>query len=375
MSAERMALIAHPGAELFGSDRMMLESAIALKESGHRVVVALPSSGPLVDELRGAGVDVVITTLLVLRKSLLKPRNWLTLLRDTVRGLRSSIRLIRRLRPEVVYVSTITLPLWPVVARAMRAPRVVSHVHEAEGSANRLINTALYLPHLAAHRVVVNSQFSLETIRTALPALAARCTVVYNGVASPEDPTPPRTELDSPLRVLYVGRLSPRKGPDLVIEAARLLRERGVETRVSLLGSVFSGYEWFEEELRTAARDSGVEVEFLGFRPDIWPTLSENDVLVVPSRLDEPFGNTAVEGILALRPVIVSETSGLKEAAGEYDTARFFTPGDAGEIAAAIAATRDNWSQLLETTAAARSTALSRHDPRTYRITVGRACR
>ncbi len=54
---QRTVLLVHPGAELFGSDRMLLESAIGLIEAGARVVVALPSSGLLVPELRAAGAE------------------------------------------------------------------------------------------------------------------------------------------------------------------------------------------------------------------------------------------------------------------------------------------------------------------------------
>ncbi|WP_171011051.1 glycosyltransferase family 4 protein, partial [Microbacterium sp. O] len=184
-------LLVHPGAEMFGSDRMLLESAIGLVESGARVIVALPSSGLLVNELRAAGAEVVILPMLVLRKVLLTPRGLPRLFRDTFRGLGAAWRLIGRLRPDVVYVSTIIIPEWPLIAR-LRGVRTVSHVHEAEASGNRIVNALLYSPHLASHQTLVNSRFSLDTIRTALPALARRSHVVYNGVASPPHPLSPR---------------------------------------------------------------------------------------------------------------------------------------------------------------------------------------
>lgn len=41
-------LIAHPSADLYGSDRVMLETVDALVAAGRRVVVTLPADGPLV---------------------------------------------------------------------------------------------------------------------------------------------------------------------------------------------------------------------------------------------------------------------------------------------------------------------------------------
>lgn len=368
-SAPHTALLVHPGAEMFGSDRMLLESAIGLVESGARVVVALPSNGLLVSELRAAGAEVVIVPMLVLRKVLLTPRGLPRLFRDTFRGLGAAWRLIGRVRPDVVYVSTIIIPQWPLVAK-LRRTRSVSHVHEAEASGNTIVNSILYSPHLASERTLVNSQFSLQTIKHALPALAGRAHVVYNGVASPPQPVSPRPRIEHALRVLYVGRLSPRKGPDLVIEAASRLRQKGRTVEVTLLGAVFEGYEWFEGELREQAAVAGVTVNFAGFHTDIWPFLTEADVLIVPSRMDEPFGNTAVEGVLALRPVVASDSSGLREAAGGYATAQLVTPGDADSIAAALTDITSRWDEMVSTVADSRAEALRRHAPSVYRKSI-----
>jgi glycosyltransferase involved in cell wall biosynthesis len=366
-------LVVHPGAELFGSDRMLLESVRGLGEAGFDVVVALPSRGPLVDELTAAGASVRILPMFVLRKKLLAPSGWPALLSSAVRGLVAGWRLLGRLRPETVYVSTIILPQWPLLAR-FRGVRSVSHVHEAERSGSRMVNRLLYLPHLASRRTLVNSRFSQETIRWALPALAKRSEVIYNGVASPPRSSPPREPLEGPLRVLYMGRLSPRKGVDLVLEAAELLRSRRRQVKITLLGTAFTGYEWYEDQLREQAAGGDFEVEFAGFHNEIWPFLAEADVLIVPSRTDESFGNTAVEGILAQRPVIASSSSGLREAAGGYPTTRLVPPDDAPAIAEALIEIADLWPFIVEDLPTSRERALRRHSPHAYRAAVARAC-
>lgn len=357
-------LVAHPGAELFGSDRMALESVRGFVSAGARVVVALPEQGPLVDELRQAGAAVVIIPMLVLRKSLMHPRSWGRLVRDSLRGLGAAWRLLSSQHPDALYVSTITIPQWPVIGRLRRVP-VVSHVHEAEGSAARLVSIVLNAPQLFATRLLVNSEFSLRTMSAAIPALSRRALVVYNGVAGPADAVPPRAEIDE-LRVLYVGRLSPRKGVDDVLRAGALLAERRVPVRISLLGSVFPGYEWYEDELRSLAASTGISVAFLGFQPDIWPVLADHDVLVVPSVLDEPFGNTAVEGILAHRPVVATDTSGLREAAGGYPTTILVHPSDPVALADALQGVVEHWSTLRGQVAQSAAMAEKRHSPAAY---------
>src|SRR5205807_7048614 len=130
-----------------------------------------------------------------------------------------------------------------------------------------------------------------------------RCTVVANGIPAPAEVTPPRPVLTGPVELLFLGRLSPRKGPQVAVATLAELRKRGVDARLTLAGSTFRGYEWFEEELVATVRREGLgdHVELAGFVADPRPLLARCDVLLVPSVLAEPFGNTAVEGLLAAR--------------------------------------------------------------------------
>lgn len=359
------------GAELFGSDRMLLESVVGARERGFNCIVVLPERGPLVDALRAAGASVVVSPGLVLRKSLLRPSNWLRSARAALRASSAAWRIISRVQPDCLYVNTITIPLWPIAGRLRRVP-TLSHVHEAEASASRALNRALYAPHLLAQRVLTNSAFARATIAAAIPSLAERTRIVHNGVQGPADPTAPRAALDGPMRLLFVGRLSPRKGPDIAVEALRILRERGIDARLDLVGSAFDGYEWFESQLREAVREHGLadRVVFHGFHEQIWGFFADADVLVVPSTLDEPFGNTAVEGVLALRPVVASNTSGLREAAGGYPTTALVAPADPAALAAAIVDLRDRWPEIVGSVSDSLGSALDRHAPAQYRAAV-----
>ena len=182
------------------------------------------------------------------------------------------------------------------------------------------------------------------------------------------EPVPPRPDLHGGLRILYVGRLSHRKGVDVAIDALLRLRGDGVPARLSLVGAVFPGYEDYEASLRSQVQAHGAEehVTFHGFQNVVWPFLAESDVVVVPSRLDEPFGNTAVEAVLASRPVIVSNTSGLREAAAGYRSAQFVEPGDPGELADALARVAGQWQEYQSSAMLDAAEAGRRHSPEHY---------
>ena len=366
-SGARSILIAHPSADLYGSDRVMLESITGLVSRGHRVVVTLPSAGALVREIEQRGAAVEFCASPVLRKSALRPVGFLQLVVETARSIPRSMSVIRRNGAEVVYVNTLTVPLWMLLGRLMRRP-VVCHVHEAEASASLTVRRLLCLPLLLANRLIVNSAFSLKVISGAFPLLTRRAVVVYNAVSGPESPAPARDQLSGATRLLFVGRLSPRKGPDIAIAAVENLRARGLTAELDLIGAEFPGYEWFTQELRETVSAQGLtdHVHFHGFQDDVWPFLLRSDIAVVPSTIDEPFGNTAVEAVLAARPLIVSATSGLVEAVEGYSSVSQVPPGRPEAIADAVAAVVADWGGFRDRALDDSVQAAARHDARHY---------
>lgn len=360
-------LVAHPSPDLYGSDRVLLESVNGLVTAGMRVTVTLPSIGPLVAELRAAGAIVAICPAPVLRKSVLRPRGFALFCVQAVKGVAGGVTLMRNCDPDVLYVNTLTIPLWAVLGRLFRKP-VLTHVHEAEGSAPSIQKILLVAPLTLSTSIIANSQYSASVLTAAAGMLARRIVVVYNGVPGPANPVLPRTAIGISVRLLYVGRLSPRKGVDVAVSALSLLRQRGLDASLDIVGAVYPGYEWYGSELRELVRVSGLtdSVIFHGFTRCIWPHIARSDAVLVPSRLDEPFGNTAVEALLACRPVVASDTSGLREAAGSYRASQLVPPGDPEALAAAVAQIVENWSTYREHAVADAVAAGGRHGTAAY---------
>ncbi|MFD5277265.1 glycosyltransferase [Pseudarthrobacter sp. NPDC058362] len=360
-------LVAHPSADLYGSDRVLLETLNGLVRAGANVVVTMPSKGPLVTEIQSRGAAVILCPTPVLRKSLLSPKGLAKIPAAATHGLLRSIGVMRGVRPDVVLANTITVPVWTVAGRLCRVP-VVTHVHESEASAPGAVRAALALPLVFSTAVLTNSRFSTETLERSLRILRGRSTVLNNGVPGPPSDRPPRASLTGGLRILYVGRLSRRKGVDVAVEALLQLLAQGIPAQLSIVGAAFPGNEVYEEGLHDKVRAAGVSrnVTFHGFQHDVWPFLAGSDVVVVPSRLDEPFGNTAVEAILASRPVVVSDTSGLREAADGYLSAQFVAPGNPTELAAALISVSKDWPRFRAAATADAARAASRHSPERF---------
>ncbi|UCC30844.1 MAG: glycosyltransferase family 4 protein [Phycisphaerales bacterium] len=111
--------------------------------------------------------------------------------------------------------------------------------------------------------------------------------------------------------VLFAGRLTSQKGPDLLLDAVSGLRRQHRRARF-----LFAGDGDMREELEHRARKLGVTpaVRFLGHQTgrDLLGLFKAADMVCVPSR-NEPFGIVILEAWSARRPVVATRNGGPAE--------------------------------------------------------------
>jgi glycosyltransferase involved in cell wall biosynthesis len=179
------------------------------------------------------------------------------------------------------------------------------HLPQTAGPSLAIENIGL----IGADLVIVNSR----AVRTELETRnlkIRRLKVVPNGVdIASYNPTPNWPADDG--YILFVGRLVPQKGVDLLIRAFRVLLQRCPGTRLVIAGD---GEQ--ELYLQRTAHYLGIShrVKFVNWQSG--DTLADYykraQVVVVPSYY-EPFGIVALEAMACGRPIIASRVGGLEE--------------------------------------------------------------
>jgi glycosyltransferase involved in cell wall biosynthesis len=140
----------------------------------------------------------------------------------------------------------------------------------------------------------------------------------YNGIDLKEyHDLPPRGTFrkkvgiaDDEQFILFLGRIIPRKGADLLIEALNMIRSD--KTILVLAGP--EGEAGYLSELLEKSKALGVEgrVRFIGplYGDDKNAAMADAWVFALPSRY-ENFGNTAVEALACGTPAVVSDRCGV----------------------------------------------------------------
>lgn len=147
---------------------------------------------------------------------------------------------------------------------------------------------------------------------------ASKVTVIPNGVAAPDFPeidTAPfrkKNKLPDVPLILFMGRLNKIKGPDLLLDAFVLIKDRLSDHHL-----VFAGPdEGMQNDLLSVAREAGVSdrVHFLGFvgGTDKVAAYRSARLLVVPSR-QEAMSIVALEAGVCGKAVLLTDQCGFGE--------------------------------------------------------------
>jgi glycosyltransferase involved in cell wall biosynthesis len=200
------------------------------------------------------------------------------------------------------------------------------------------------------NRAGINRDQSLITVSQAAhdalpPALRRRARVIVHGVSrSTADEliarrdqirTEVRAELgvpDGELLFLTVAILRPEKGYDILLDAARILADRGVPVRVAAVGG---GPMEDEVRQRHSALGLGDRLQLLGPRDDVLRLMAAADVYVLASH-QEGLPVTLMEATTMGLPIVATSVGGVPQVVTDDVEGLVVPPGDPERLADAL---------------------------------------
>lgn len=166
--------------------------------------------------------------------------------------------------------------------------------------------------------------------------------------------------------MINVGRLSPEKGQEMLLQAMHALTPRWPKLRLK-----FAGIGPLEEHLRSVARTLGLEdrVEFVGYVKDM-PRLYADIDLVVQSSFTEGLPNVILEAAYLRVPIVATAVGGTAEVVRHGNSAWLLEPR-IDDLAAGIDAFMSNPQHFVAMAEQAHRDVVSQFsfDVRTERLT------
>jgi len=324
-----------------GVEQVVARLCDGLVERGHDVTVLTLRTCPSpATESRGA--------LTIHRLAAVDLTRWLGIQFSlSLRTLDVVARLIRSLRPDVVHAHNMffrTTEAAALLRKFLKFPLVTTlHLGKAEGG-SKLFNTLIRGYESTVGRFIVRGSEHVIAVSRAVAEHARRIgveaasvTVIPNGVDIRLF-HPGTGQRNNGKEVLYVGRLVPNKGPEVLLRAVPAVLDKHPQAKFVLVGD---GPLRSRLEIQARQMDIGHAVHFLGMRYDVPELMREAALLVRPSML-EGMPLTILEAMASALPVVATPVGGTPEIL-EDGVHGYLTPvDDSMKLADAIIRLLDN---------------------------------
>jgi glycosyltransferase involved in cell wall biosynthesis len=313
-----------PSAQPLAGERDRLESGrTGYLATGNPIAMLIPLLAALI--ARPAGVAKAATLLGRLRMRNLRGLSYFLLACRLREGL--SAAGVTRLHVHFAQSSAVVAAL----AEALGGPRWTLTVHGPEDLEDGHRHLLSVLAGAAAGTVAISDWAAAAVEQSTAPERVA-VGVVRMGVDEACLAHPVPVPASGP--IACVARLDDRKGHRVLFDALGILRSRGAQPFVELVGDGPA-----REALEAEARQRGLsaQVRFQGWQTEegVRASLDRSRFLVLPSH-SEGLPVAILEAFARARPVIATAVAGIPEVVEDGRNGRLVPAGDAGALADAI---------------------------------------
>ena len=308
MTKPRVLLAENAGSFVGGGQVSFLGLVARLDRSRFEPYMVCPEEGDFLEEALERGIPALIRRMPSLRGlgGLRLPS-----------ALRSWLTLIKKFRIDLLHANGTRAMIYAGLVGKIASIPVLWHV--------RVLETDGFLDRILAHlstKVLVNSHAVARRFDFLGGQSSSRGpTVVPNGVElgiferATHDPVLRKEwKLDGKFVLLELAQLISWKRQELALQILALLRRRGMNASLVLVGDEVPSSQGERARLHALAKRLGVESHctFAGFRRDVPEVLKQADLLIHPAR-EEPFGRALIEAMASGLPVIAAGGGGVEE--------------------------------------------------------------
>lgn len=241
------------------------------------------------------------------------------------------VAVIARERFDLIHL--FNRPAWvQPVAEASPRSRIVLRMHNDMFASSKIAPNEATAAIRRLGAIDTVSDWMTRRIADLYPAARPKLRTLYTGVdlARFQPPWTPEGEalrtrtraelgLGTAPVILFVGRLSNTKGPDILLEAMPMVLETFPRAILLIVGSRWFGATEqtdYSAYLETLAKPLGDRVRFTGYLPamEIERAFAAADLFVCPSQWEEPLARVQLEAMAAGLPIVTTPRGGNPEA-------------------------------------------------------------
>ncbi|MEO6052569.1 MAG: glycosyltransferase family 4 protein [Chthoniobacterales bacterium] len=340
MNSRFKILLIHNSADIYGASKSLLRLSRSLDTTRFELLVGLPHTGPLQELLLQTGVRVIILPeLRVITRQVMKSFKMLPFLLDLPFSTRKLAKIIKKEGIDLVHTNTGVI-LNSAAAAKLAGAKHIWHIRDWFGEFGAAWKPySKYIAGFSDYVLCVS-----KAIADQFPP-SGRIQILPNGFPS-EEFSVDRSKLRSKFRGKFqigealvigvVGRIKfQRKGQEFLIQAAKILKDRGIAAKYLIVGTPSPGSEDHLSRLQSLIHELGLQsdVIFTGELDDTKPAYAAMDISVLPSAQPEPFAGVNMEAMAMSLPVVATRIGGSPDQVLDGETGFLCNPGDPRDMA------------------------------------------
>ncbi|MFC5283200.1 glycosyltransferase [Pedobacter alpinus] len=280
----------HPTSKKGGSEKAFFEVLAGLKNLGHQVTVFYVEEGDYLLAYDKIGIQHIKIPKTEINYSSVS--TWVKLYK--------AAKIINHFKPDVIYVNQLSDTITASICKLLRQVNIICHIRVPKQGNSRLFNLA---GKLVDNFICVNHLIKAQYLNY---FKEHKLNVVNDGIKiSLKAPLPQRKAFTN--NATYLGRLSPEKGLLELLEAWLILKEKfQLEIHLDITGPSDSAIEKrYRQEILTfiSEKELAYLVNIKSPITNPFEYFQNYDISIFPSIIDESFGRTLPESVLAGTPV------------------------------------------------------------------------
>jgi len=251
-----------------------------------------------------------------------------------LRGILKIITIIKKGKYDIVHVHLFPADIFAALASLFLSKDIVwifseHSVYNRRRSFKifKILDSFTYRRYL---KIICVSNQVESNLFSWIPSIKRKTKVIPNAVLVPEFLKPNHLKIYD---ILFVGRLNQAKGIDILLKAAKVLKDKyGKNLKIAIVGD-----GPLKENLNNLAVKLGVngEVKFLGVRKDIEELMVSSKIFVLPSRW-EGLPMVILEAMSRGMSIIATGVGGIPEVVENGKEGILISPEDPETLAQAI---------------------------------------
>lgn len=314
-------LYLHAGAEMYGSDKVLLDLIKNLDKTKYKPFVVLPCDGVLVEALKRENVWVKVINYPIMRRKYFNPKGVFAYFYNFFKYSKVLLNIARDKKIDIVHTNTSAVLEGSYISRKLKVPQVWS-VHEILLKPKIIFKVTRFLIAKYSSVAVAVSEAVKENLLSS-GYFKDNAKVIYNGVDSDyfnpqNDCTYLYDEFNIPRgsKVIgMIGRVNAIKGQNDFLKAANIIMSKHKDVYTVFVGDAFEGEEWRVENLKNNISKSPYKDRIImqGYRTDNQFIHNLFDIYVMPSVQPDSLPTVVLEAMATGKPVVGYRHGGICE--------------------------------------------------------------